>query len=69
MSETSSFDEYLERLCEALGQSDRIARLAGYCQGLMLPLRRRSVELQATHLEPEGVSARHQLLHHFISKS
>lgn len=35
----------------------------------MLPLRRKSVEPLAAHLEPHRVSARHQSLHHFVSKS
>jgi len=65
----ASFDEYLEHLCEALGHSDRRSGLAGYCQGLMLPIKRKSVEPLAAHLEPERISARHQSLHHFVSKS
>ncbi|CAG2324361.1 transposase, degenerate [Burkholderia sola] len=35
----------------------------------MLPIRRKSVEPLAAHLEPEDVSARHQSLHHFVAKS
>lgn len=62
-------DEYLEHLCTALGHSDRRAGLTGYCKGLMLPLRRKSVEPLAAHLEPDRVSARHQLLHHVMPKS
>jgi len=62
--ETSS-EAYLEHLCEALGHNDRESGLKGYCQGLMLPIRRKSVEPLAAHLEPEHVSARHQSLHHF----
>jgi SRSO17 transposase len=65
----TSIDEYLEHLCEAVGHSDRRSGLVGYCQGLMLPIRRKSVEPLAAHLEPERVSARHQSLHHFVSKS
>ncbi|CAH2813682.1 MAG: Mobile element protein, partial [Candidatus Burkholderia crenata] len=65
----TSFDEYLEHLCNAVGHSDRRAGLSGYCTGLMLPLRRKSVEPLAAHLEPDRVSARHQSLHHFVSKS
>jgi SRSO17 transposase len=65
----SSFDGYLEHLCEVLQHNDRNAGLIGYCQGLMLPLRRKSVEPLAAHLEPDRVSARHQSLHHFVSKS
>ena len=66
--ETSS-EAYLEHLCEALGHNDRESGLKGYCQGLMLPIRRKSVEPLAAHLEPEHVSARHQSLHHFVAKS
>jgi SRSO17 transposase len=65
----TSFDEYLEHLGEAVGHSDRRSGLVGYCQGLMLPIRRKSVEPLAAHLEPDRVSARHQSLHHFVSKS
>jgi SRSO17 transposase len=65
----TSFDEYLEHLCETIGHSDRRAGLVGYCQGLMLPIARKSVEPLAAHLEPHRVSARHQSLHHFVSKS
>ncbi|WGS40336.1 IS701 family transposase [Burkholderia sp. JSH-S8] len=65
----TSFEEYLEHLCEAVGHSDRRSGLVGYCRGLMLPIRRKSVEPLAAHLEPQRVSARHQSLHHFVSKS
>jgi SRSO17 transposase len=64
----TSFDEYLEHLCDTIGHSDRRASLVGYCQGLMLPIARKSVEPLAAHLEPHRVSARHQSLHHFVSK-
>jgi SRSO17 transposase len=69
MAWETSFDEYLEHLCNAIGHSDRRAGLVGYCRGLMLPISRKSVEPLAAHLEPHRVSARHQSLHHFISKS
>jgi SRSO17 transposase len=61
----TSFDEYLEHLYNAIGRSDRRAGLFGYCQGLMLPIARKSVEPLTAHLEPHRVSARH----HFVSKS
>lgn len=35
----------------------------------MLPIRRKSVEPLAAHLELEHVSARHQPLYHFVAKS
>ncbi|HKR43426.1 MAG TPA: IS701 family transposase [Paraburkholderia sp.] len=65
----TSFDDYLEHLCNAIGHSDRCAGLVGYCRGLMLPIARKSVEPLAAHIEPHRVSARHQSLHHFVSKS
>ncbi|MDR5785227.1 IS701 family transposase [Caballeronia sp. LP003] len=65
----TSIDEYLEHLCETIGHSDRHGGLVGYCQGLMLPIARKSVEPLAAHLEPHRVSARHQSLHHFVSNS
>ena len=30
----TSFEAYLEHLCEALGHNDRESGLKGYCQGL-----------------------------------
>lgn len=38
------FSAYLSRLCEVLGHADRDAPMREYCTGLMLPLRRKSVE-------------------------
>ncbi|HEX2680712.1 MAG TPA: IS701 family transposase, partial [Candidatus Dormibacteraeota bacterium] len=64
-----SFDSYLEHLCEAVGHSDRRSGLMGYCQGLMLPIERKSIEPLAAHLEPSRVGARHQALHHFVAQS
>jgi len=69
MNGETTFEAYLEHLCETLGHSDRESGLKGYCQGLILPIGRKSVEPLAAHLEPENVSARHQSLHHFVSKS
>jgi SRSO17 transposase len=46
----TSLDEYLEHLCDTIGHSDRHASLVGYCQGLMLPIARKSVEPLAAHL-------------------
>ena len=38
------FDAYLSRLCEVLGHADRDEPMREYCTGLMLPLKRKSVE-------------------------
>ena len=40
-----------------------------YCQGLMLPIARKSVEPLAAHTDPMRVGAKHQSLHHFVAKS
>ncbi len=69
MESSRSFEAYLDHLCSTVGHSDRKSGLMGYCQGLMLPLERKSVEPLAAHLEPRRVSARHQSLHHFVAQS
>ena len=60
-----SFEAYLEHLCEALGHNDRESGLRGYCQGLMLPIRRKSVEPLAAALgaAPHGPGRRVVLDH------
>lgn len=63
------FERYLQYLCEGLGHADRHEGLMGYCQGLMLPLERKSIEPLAAGLAPKHVRARHQSLHHFVAQS
>jgi SRSO17 transposase len=63
------FDTYLSRLCEVLGHADRDEPMREYCTGLMLPLKRKSVEPIAAHLGPQAVSAKHQSLLHFVGNS
>jgi len=62
-------ERYLERLAGVLGHADRRAGLLDYCRGLMLPIKRKSVEPLAAHLDPLHVQAKHQSLHHFVAKS
>ena len=69
MANLAELDMYLERLCDALGHADRRTSLKDYCQGLMLPIARKSVEPLAAHIEPTQVRAKHQSLHHFVAKS
>jgi SRSO17 transposase len=69
MEELQKFERYLAHLGEGLGHSDRQAGLRGYCTGLMAPLKRKSVEPMASHLEPAATRARHQSLHHFVADS
>ena len=69
MNAAERFDQYLEHLSAGLGHADRHASLRGYCTGLMLPLSRKSVEPMAARVDPMHASARHQSLHHFVSKA
>jgi SRSO17 transposase len=69
MDESSSkrFDEYVSLMAQSLGHADRVEPFRGYCTGLMLPVRRKSVEPMAAHLSPDRVRSEHQRLHHFVA--
>jgi len=69
MSASQRFEQYMEHLAGGLGHMDRHAGLKDYCAGLMLPIRRKSVEPLAAHVDPLHVQAKHQSLHHFVAKS
>jgi SRSO17 transposase len=69
MDAAERFDCYLAHLSAGLAHADRHAGLRGYCTGLMLPLPRKSVEPMAARVDPMHASARHQALHHFVSKA
>jgi SRSO17 transposase len=61
------FDQYIDRLAEAVGHADRRAPLAAYVTGLLLPGERKSVEPMAARLDPRHVSRAHQSMHHFVA--
>src|SRR3984893_17363709 len=61
------FDEYVSLMTQSLGHADRVEPFRGYCAGLMLPVRRKSVEPMAAHLSPDRVRSEHQRLHHFVA--
>lgn len=67
MDQLAEFDKHLEYLCEVLGHADRNVGLMDYCQGVMLPIERNSVEPQAAHMDPLPVRSKHQSLHHFVA--
>lgn len=69
MTAVAELDIYLERLCDALVHKDRRTSRKDYCQGLMLPIARKSVEPLAAHIMPTQVRAKHQSFHHFVAKS
>src|SRR6202051_5251768 len=61
------FEEYVSLIAQALGHADRVEPFRGYCTGLMLPVKRKSVEPMAAHLSPDRVRSEHQRLHHFVA--
>jgi SRSO17 transposase len=63
------FDRYVERLAATLGHADRVGPMRDYARGLMLSGERKSVEPMAALVAPGEVSAKHQSLHHFVSKA
>jgi SRSO17 transposase len=67
--ETSAkrFEEYVSLMAQSLGHADRVEPFRGYCTGLMLPVKRKSVEPMAAHLSPDRVRSEHQRLHHFVA--
>jgi SRSO17 transposase len=69
MAIDDELEEYLDRLAGVLGHADRRAGLTDYCRGLMLPIKRKSIEPLAANMDPLHVQAKHQSLHHFVAKS
>ena len=61
------FAAYLERLASAAGHADRHDPLKSYCKGLLLPIKRKSVEPMAARLAPNNVRRMHQSLHHLVA--
>jgi len=64
---TERFENYVSRIAETLGHADRVEPFRGYCTGLLLPVKRKSVEPMAAHLAPSRVRSEHQRLHHFVA--
>jgi len=69
MKKSEEFVRYLEHIGSAVGRVNRREQLKNYCQGLMLPLKRKSVEPLAASIDPEHVRSVHQSLHHFVADS
>ena len=69
MEITQEFGRYLDHVSEGLGRSERKVCLKDYCAGLMLPLKRKSIEPLAAAIDPVHVPARHQSLQHFVADS
>jgi SRSO17 transposase len=69
MELTEEFGRYLEHVSEGLGRSERKVGLKNYCQGLMLPLKRKSMEPLAAAIDPFHVPTLHQSLQQFVADS
>src|SRR5450759_5725281 len=69
MELTEEFGRYLGHISASLGRAERKAGLQEYCRGLMLPVKRKSIEPLAAAIDPYHVPARHQSLHHFVADS
>jgi len=69
MSELDEFDAYIAELSTALGHAAREAPFRGYTTGLLLPIKRKSVEPMAARVDPGRVGAAHQSLHHLVAKA
>ncbi len=63
------FAAYLDSLARAAKHADRSEPLRNYCRGLLLPLKRKSVEPMAARLAPDNVRRTHQSLHHLVADS
>lgn len=63
------FVSYVEGLVSVIGHADRAKPLLDYCQGLLLPCERKSVEPMAAVTAPSRVAAQHQSLLHFVGEA
>ncbi len=61
------FEEFVTMIAGHLGHADRVGPFRGYCAGLMLPGKRKSVEPMAARVAPTEVRSAHQRLHHFVA--
>jgi SRSO17 transposase len=62
------FSAYVAGLVSVIGHADRARPLRDYCQGLMMPCERKSVEPMAAVTAPERTAAQHQSLLHFVGE-
>ena len=65
----AAFEDYLQRLGEAMGHVKRTGPFRDYCTGLLMPLERKSVEPLAAVTDPSRVSAQHQSLLHLVGEA
>lgn len=63
------FEAYLSALMGVVGHADRAGPMRAYCQGLLLPAARKSVEPMAAVTAPSRAAAQHQSMLHFVGNS
>jgi SRSO17 transposase len=51
---TERFADYVSLMAQSLGHADRVEPFRGYCTGLMLPVKRKSVEPMAALCRQTG---------------
>jgi SRSO17 transposase len=63
------FEDYAQKMVEALGHADRATPAQWYLRGLMLPGTRKSVEPMAARVHPQNVRSAHQAMHHLVAEA
>jgi len=63
------FEAYVDALAGFIGHADRRGPLKAYCEGLLLPGERKSVEPMAAVTAAARVAAQHQSLLHFVGQA
>lgn len=64
----SRLTRYLDAIALSFPSQKSADAMRDYCTGLLLPAHRKNIELMAARLAPVQVGAKHQSMHHFISK-
>ena len=64
-----AFSAYVENLVKAIGHAVRAEPLRDCCLGLLMRLKRKSVEPMAAVAAPARVAARHQSPMHFVGQA
>jgi SRSO17 transposase len=62
------FSAYLQEIAGVMEHAARVGPMRAYCSGLLLDCERKSVEPIAAATAPDGTSAQHQSLLHFLAQ-
>jgi len=63
------FSAYAKELAGSFGHSDRHEPMRDYCLGLLMPIKRKSVEPMTAVMAPAEVAAKHQSMLHFVGNA